>query len=112
MPIPSVLRTTSFRLTLLYAALFFGSVLLLFAAMYVSGTGFIANQIAIATRAPNTASERLAFIPRLDKWPGRLIRARGSANSRPSHSAGEYRRSRDDEVRKVASTLFHKSLVR
>ncbi len=45
MPLPRVLRTTSFRLTLLYAVLFFGSVLLLFGAMYWYGTGYIANQI-------------------------------------------------------------------
>src|SRR5207244_3435316 len=51
--------------------------------------------IAIATRTGNTASERLDFIPSPGKRPGRLIRARDSANSRPSHSAGRYRRSRD-----------------
>ncbi len=45
MPLPRFVRTTSFRLTLLYAALFFTSVLLLFAAMYWYGTGFIADQI-------------------------------------------------------------------
>ena len=45
MPLPRFVRTTSFRLTLLYAALFFASVLLLFAAMYWYGTGYIADQI-------------------------------------------------------------------
>ncbi|HEY1710374.1 MAG TPA: HAMP domain-containing sensor histidine kinase [Rhizomicrobium sp.] len=45
MRLPRVLRTTSFRLTLLYAALFCGSVLLLFGAMYWSGTGYVASQI-------------------------------------------------------------------
>lgn len=45
MRLPRVLRTTSFRLTLLYAALFCGSVLLLFAAIYWYGTGYVANQI-------------------------------------------------------------------
>src|SRR5438132_13730919 len=74
------------------------------AGVGVRGTGFAVGEdadgaphatIAIATRAPNTASERLAFIPSPGKRPGRLIRARGSANRRPSHSAGGYRRSRD-----------------
>src|SRR5207253_9843888 len=51
--------------------------------------------IAIATRTGKTASERLAFIPSPGKRPARLIRARDSANRRPSHSAGRYRRSRD-----------------
>jgi signal transduction histidine kinase len=45
MRLPRVLRTTSFRLTLLYAALFCGSVLLLFGAIYWSGTGYVAGQI-------------------------------------------------------------------
>src|SRR5439155_23993170 len=51
--------------------------------------------IVIATRTGNTASERLAFIPSPGKRPARLTRARDSANRRPSHSAGRYRRSRD-----------------
>jgi len=45
MPLPRFLRTTSFRLTLLYAGLFCASVLILFGAMYWAGTGFIADQI-------------------------------------------------------------------
>ncbi len=45
MPLPRFLRTTSFRMTLLYAGLFCASVLILFGAMYRFGTGFIADQI-------------------------------------------------------------------
>jgi signal transduction histidine kinase len=45
MPLPRIVRTTSFRLTLLYAGLFFASVMLLFAAMYWYGTGYVAGQI-------------------------------------------------------------------
>jgi signal transduction histidine kinase len=45
MPLPRFLRTTSFRLTLLYAGLFCVSVVILFGAMYWVGTGFIADQI-------------------------------------------------------------------
>ena len=45
MRLPRVLRTTSFRLTLLYAGLFCASVLLLFGAMYWFGTGYISAQI-------------------------------------------------------------------
>ena len=45
MPLPRILRTTSFRLTLLYAGLFCASVLLLFVAMYWYGTGYVAGQI-------------------------------------------------------------------
>src|ERR1700761_9212615 len=43
--LPRVLRTTSFRLTLLYAGLFCASVLVLFGAMYWFGTAFITDQI-------------------------------------------------------------------
>lgn len=45
MPLPRILRTTSFRLTLLYAVLFCVSVLILYAAMYWYGTGYVADQI-------------------------------------------------------------------
>ena len=45
MPLPRFLRTTSFRMTLLYAGLFCASVLILFGAMYWFGTGFIVDQI-------------------------------------------------------------------
>jgi len=45
MRLPRVLRTTSFRLTLLYAGLFCASVLLLFGAMFWFGTGYVAGQI-------------------------------------------------------------------
>jgi len=45
MRLPRIVRTTSFRLTLLYAGLFCTSVLILFAAMYWYGTGYLAGQI-------------------------------------------------------------------
>src|SRR5580692_1314088 len=45
MRVPRVLRTTSFRLTLLYAGLFCASVLLLFGAMFWFGTGYVDGQI-------------------------------------------------------------------
>lgn len=45
MRLPRVLRTTSFRLTLLYAGLFCASVLVLFGAMFWFGTGYISNEI-------------------------------------------------------------------
>lgn len=68
MRLPSFLRTTSFRLTLLYAAFFFASVLVLFAAMYWYGTGFIAEQIdttvsdEIAELRIHTGSDKLAAL--------------------------------------------------
>jgi signal transduction histidine kinase len=43
--LPRPLRTSSFRLTLLYAAMFAASVLLLFGIVMFSATGFIARQI-------------------------------------------------------------------
>jgi signal transduction histidine kinase len=45
MRLPRIFNTTSFRLTLLYAALFCASVMLLFVAMYWYGTGYVAGQI-------------------------------------------------------------------
>jgi len=45
MRLPRFLRTTSFRLTLLYAGLFCASVLLLFGAIFWFGTGYVADQI-------------------------------------------------------------------
>ena len=45
MRLPRFVRTTSFRLTLLYAGLFCASVLLLFGAMFWFGTGYVAEQI-------------------------------------------------------------------
>lgn len=45
MRLPRIFNTTSFRLTLLYAALFCASVMLLFIAMYWYGTGYVAGQI-------------------------------------------------------------------
>lgn len=45
MNLPRILRTSSFRLTLLYAGLFSASVLLLFGAMFWFGTGYVAGQI-------------------------------------------------------------------
>ena len=45
MRLTKVVRTTSFRFTLLYAALFFISVLLLFGAVYWYGTGYVAGEI-------------------------------------------------------------------
>jgi len=45
MRFPRLLRTTSFRLTLLYAGLFGASVLILYSAMYWYGSGYVASQI-------------------------------------------------------------------
>ena len=45
MRLPRSLRTTSFRLTLLYAGLFCASVLLLFGAMFWYGSGYVAGEI-------------------------------------------------------------------
>lgn len=45
MRLPRILRTTSFRLTLLYAGLFCASVLVLFGAMFWFGTGYVASEI-------------------------------------------------------------------
>lgn len=45
MRLPRIVRTTSFRLTLLYAGLFCASVLALFGAMFWFGTGYVANEI-------------------------------------------------------------------
>lgn len=45
MRLPKAVRTTSFRLTLLYAALFCTSVLLLFGAMFWYGSGYVAGEI-------------------------------------------------------------------
>jgi signal transduction histidine kinase len=43
--LPRIVRTTSFRLTLLYAGLFCASVLVLFGAMYWFGTGYVSSEI-------------------------------------------------------------------
>ncbi|MBV9990319.1 MAG: HAMP domain-containing protein [Alphaproteobacteria bacterium] len=45
MRLPRIFRTTSFRLTLLYAAVFCVSVMALFGAMFWFGTGYVADEI-------------------------------------------------------------------
>ena len=60
MRLPRILRTTSFRLTLLYAALFCGSVLVLFGAMFWYGTGYVAAQIDKTVANEMTEIERSA----------------------------------------------------
>lgn len=69
MPLPRFVRTTSFRLTLLYAALFLASVLLLFAAMYWYGAGFVADQI------DKTVSDEITEV-RAHAGPGGLVALR------------------------------------
>ena len=45
MRLPRLFRTTSFRLTLIYAAVFTVSVTILFAIIYWSTAGFMSQQI-------------------------------------------------------------------
>ena len=55
-----LLRTTSFRLTLLYAALFGASVLVLFAMIYVATAGYLARQLDRSIDAEITTLEEAA----------------------------------------------------
>lgn len=64
MRLPRIFRTTSFRLTLLYAGLFCASVLVLFGAMFWFGTGYVADEI------DRTVSDEIAEVRQAADGPG------------------------------------------
>ena len=100
MPLTRLLRTSSFRLTLLYAALFGVSVLVLFAVIYVTTAGYMARQLDRGIDSEITALQEAAQpggTPRLAS----LIEERQAETSQ----SGTVYLLQDSEGRKLAGDL-------